>query len=306
MVNRQDLLDVALGRVPASLVIRGGTLVDVCTRRLIPDIDVAIYGERIALVGDSSHSIGEKTRIIDAEGLYLAPGFVDSHYHIESSRLSPRRHAQLTLPRGTTTIIEDSHEICNVLGLKGISYFLEETEGLPQKVYISLSSATPPTPYEQTGGYIGGREAEDALRLKRVLGIGEVMDYAQLFNRGKRLWEIIRAGLRAGKVIEGHGVPSPPEADAWLCSGVSSTHFSGDVYQALNLLQRGAFLELKVSACKEAISGLIEAGIDWQMVGICVDDRPADLLMEIGHMDHEVRKAIEAGLDPLSPTSLQL
>ncbi len=299
MINRQDLVDVALGRISASVVIMGGTLVDVCTRSLVPEVDIAVYGERIALVGDASHTIGKDTQIIDAEGLYLVPGFVDSHYHIESSRLSPRRHAQITLPRGTTTIIEDSHEICNALGLNGIYYLLEETEGLFQKVYISLSSATPPTPYEETGGYIGGKEAEEALKLDRVVGIGEVMDYARLFNRGKRLWEVIETGLKAGKIIEGHGVPSPPETDAWLSSGISSTHFSGNVHQALELLQRGTFLELKPSTCKEAISGLIEASIDWQMVGICVDDRPAELLLKVGHMDHEVREAIKAGLDPL-------
>jgi len=238
-------------------------------------------------------------RVVNAEGLYLVPGFIDSHYHIESSRLSPRNHAKITLPKGTTTIVEDSHEICNALGLNGVRYLLEETEDLHQKVYISLSSATPPTPFEDTGGYIGGKEAEEALMMERVIGIGEVMDYARLFNRGKRLWEVILAGLKAGKIIEGHGVPSPPEADTWLSSGISSTHFYGNVHQALDLLQRGAFLELKPSICKEAISGLIEAGIDWQMVGMCVDDRPAELLLKVGHMDREVRQAIRAGLDPL-------
>ena len=296
---RQDLVDVALGRVPASVVIQGGTLLDVCTRRLIPEVDVAVYGERIALIGDASHVIGPDTEVVNAEGLYLVPGFIDSHYHIESSRLSPRNHAKITLPKGTTTIIEDSHEICNALGMDGIRYLLEETEDLYQKVYISLSSATPPTPFEDTGGYIGGKEAEEALMMERVIGIGEVMDYGRLFNRGKRLWEVILAGLKAGKIIEGHGVSSPPEADAWLSSGISSTHFHGNVHQALDLLQRGAFLELKPSICKEAISGLIEAGIDWQMVGMCVDDRPAELLLKIGHMDHEVRETIRAGLDPL-------
>jgi len=299
MVDRQDLVDVALGRIPASTVILGGTILDVCTRRLIPEVDVAVFGDRIALVGDASDVIGRDTMIIDAKGLYLVPGFIDSHYHIESSRLSPRRHAQITLPRGTTAIIEDSHEICNALGLKGINYFLEETQDLPQKVYISLSSATPPTPFEETAGYIGRKEAERMLRRSRIIGVGEVMDYARLFNRGERTWQVIMAGLGAGKIVEGHGAPSSPELDAMLCSGVSSTHFSGNIHQALDLLQRGTFLELKASTCKGAISGLIEADIDWQMVGLCVDDRPAELLLKIGHMDHEVREAIRAGLDPL-------
>lgn len=135
----------------------GGTLLDVATRRLIPDVDVAIYGERIALVGEADHIICPKTEIIEAEGLYITPGFIDAHYHIESSRLTPRRHAQLTLPHGTTAIFEDPHEICNVLGLEGITYMLGEAEGLPQKIYLSIPSAIPPTPYEETGDISVGK-----------------------------------------------------------------------------------------------------------------------------------------------------
>ena len=298
-IQRQALVDVALGRIPADVVIKGGTLVDVCARRLVSDCDVAVHGKRIALTGDASHTIGHETRVIDAKGMYLVPGFVDAHYHIESSRLSPRRHAQLTLPMGTTALFEGSHEICNALGLEGIAYMLEEGRDLPQKIYVVLPSATPPTPYETSGGFIGGDEAAKALTWDRVVGIGEVMDYARLFNRGERLWQVIQAGLEAGKVVEGHGAPSSPRADAWLDAGISSTHFAGAGDIALGLLQRGVFLELKVRGSRDAIKKLLEMEIDWQMVGMCVDDRSVHLLSELGHMNHEVRLAIETGLHPL-------
>ena len=297
-------MEVALGQVPPDTIIENGVLVDVATRRLVDGVNISISGGRVASISKEKPKAGPETKIIDAGGAYLAPGLVDAHYHIESSRLSPRRHAQITLPHGTTTIFEGSHEICNPLGLDGVRYLLEEAEGLPQKIFIGLSSATPPTPYETAGAYIGGKEAEEALRLEGVAGIDEVMDYTALFNGEERLHGVIEAGLASGKVVEGHGVPSPPQADAFLATGVSSTHFSGDGAKALALLERGCFLELKSRNSRQAIRELIAADIDWQMVGMCVDDRPAERISQLGHLDYELRICIEEGLDPV--TAIQL
>ena len=297
-------MEVALGQVPPDTIIENGVLVDVATRRLVDGIYVSISGGRIAALSKERPKPGSETKVIDAAGAYLAPGLVDAHYHIESSRLSPRRHAQITLPHGTTTLFEGSHEICNPLGLNGAKYLLEEAKGLPQKIFVGLSSATPPTPYETAGAYIGGKEATEGLKLEGVAGIDEVMDYTALFNGEDRLHSVIEAGLTSGKVVEGHGVPSPPQADAFLATGVSSTHFSGDGAKALTLLERGCFLELKSRDSRQAIRELVAAGIDWQMVGMCVDDRPAEKISQLGHLDYELRIAIEEGLDPV--TAIQL
>jgi len=297
-------MEVALGRVPPDAVVENGTLVDVATRRFVEGVHIAVSGSRIASISTERPATGPNTRIIDASGAYLAPGLVDAHYHIESSRLSPRRHAQITLPHGTTTLFEGSHEICNPLGLDGVRYILEEAEGLPQKIFVGVSSATPPTPYETAGAYIGGTEAAEALRLPGVAGVDEVMDYTALFAGEERLHSVIEAGLASGKVVEGHGVPSPPQADAFLATGVSSTHFSGDGVKALALLERGCFLELKPRDSRQAIRDLVAAGIDWQMVGMCVDDRPAETISRLGHLDYELRICIEEGLDPV--TAIQL
>ncbi len=299
MDKRRRLLEVALGQVPPDTIIEKGVLVDVATRRLVEGIYVSISGGRIASLSKEKPKAGPQTKMINAAGVYLAPGLVDAHYHIESSRLSPCRHAQITLPHGTTTLFEGSHEICNPLGLNGVKYLLEEAEGLPQKIFVGLSSATPPTPYETAGAYIGGKEAKEGLKLEGVAGIDEVMDYNSLFNGEERLHSVIAAGLASGKVVEGHGVPSPPQADAFLATGVSSTHFSGDGAKALTLLERGCFLELKSRDSRQAIRELVAAGIDWQMVGMCVDDRPAEKISQLGHLDYELRICIEEGLDPV-------
>ena len=297
-------MEVALGRVPPDTIIENGVLVDVATRRLVDGIFISISGGRVASLSMEEPKAGSKTKIIDASGAYLTPGLVDAHYHIESSRLSPRRHAQITLPHGTTTLFEGSHEICNPLGLDGVRYILEEAEGLPQKIFVGLSSATPPTPYETARAYIGGKEAVEAMRWEGVAGVDEVMDYTALFNKEERLHSVIEAGLASGKVVEGHGVPSPPQADAFLATGVSSTHFSGDGAKAIALLERGCFLELKPRDCRQAIRELVAAGIDWQMVGMCVDDRPAERISQLGHLDYELRICISEGLDPI--TAIQL
>ncbi len=304
MKDRHLLVDVALGRLSADKVVVNGEFLDVATGRIRKGVNIAIKGARVAKIGDVDDTIGPDTEVIDAQGTIITPGFVDSHYHIESSRLSPRRHAQLTLPYGTTSLFEGSHELANCLGLDGIKYFIDEAKDLPQRVYIALSSATPPTPFERTGGYIGGDEALEALQWENVAGIGEIMDYTNLFGHEERLWAVMEAGLAAGKLLEGHATPEPPEADALMATGISSTHFTGNREQALALLERGCFLEIKARDSRDAIRGLVEAGIDWQMVGICVDDRPAELTRKIGLLDYEMKIAIEEGLDPV--TAFQL
>jgi len=304
MKDRHLLVDVALGKLSADKVVVDGDFLDVATGRIRKGVNIAIKGTRIAKIGNIDDTIGPETEVIDAENMIVTPGFVDSHYHIESSRLSPRRHAQLTLPYGTTSLFEGSHEMANCLGLDGVKYFLDEAKDLPQRIYVALSSATPPTPFERTGGYIGGVEAREALKWENVTGIGEIMDFTNLFGHEERLWAVMEAGLEAGKLLEGHATPEPPEADAFMATGISSTHFTGNREQALALLERGCFLEIKARDSRDAIRGLVEAGIDWQMVGICVDDRPAELTRKIGLLDYEMKIAMEEGLDPVTTYQL--
>lgn len=162
----RTLSDVAMGRKPAETVIRNARLVNVCTHEILDNIDVAISCGRIALVGDAAHCIGESTKVIDAEGQLIAPGFLDGHIHIESSMMTPIEYAKAVIPHGTVGIYYDPHEVCNVLGLKGVDLMAEEAEKTPLKAMLTTPSCVPAVPgFEDSGaeitrrGYCLGNEA---------------------------------------------------------------------------------------------------------------------------------------------------
>lgn len=293
---RQKLIDVALGRQAADLVIRGGRLVNVNTAEIEDGLDVAVSGERIALVGDASGCIGPSTTIVNADGAYLVPGFVDAHYHIESSRLSPWRHAELTLPRGVTVLFEDPHEACAAGGLDAIRYMLENSKGSPQKVYVQVTSATPPSNVETTGGYVGGEEARQAYGWARVTGLGEMMDPPRIYGRDTRIWSLLEAVIEHSQPIEGHSGFLGNKLSAYASSGVTSTHSPRNPEQALEMLRRGFCIQLKVEREIPTLKKLLESNIDWTQVGLAVDDRPAEQLLEVGGLDNEVRAAIKVGV----------
>ncbi len=297
--HRQRLLDVALGRAHADIVLRGGTLLNVYTGELIPDTDIAILGDRIAAVGDATRTIGPETAVVDARGYYLVPGLVDSHYHIESSRLSPVRHAEATLPHGVTTLVEDSHEICNVIGADGVRYFLEEAELIPQHIYVTVSSATPPSPFETTAADLGPEKVAELMGQEGVVGLAEVMDFARLFGNDDRLHGMVEATRRARGSVEGHGDVPMPDLEGWVAAGLESTHGSNSGQATLDKIRRGVFVQLRASALEKSVPMLKETGVDQRLVGMAVDDRHAADLERLGHLDYDLRKGIEYGLDPV-------
>lgn len=294
----QHLVDVALGRTPAELVIRGGTLVNTFTAELLPGWDVAISRGRIAAIGDVSRCIGPDTEVVDATGCYVAPGFFDPHYHIESSRLTPARHAEVTVPYGLTTLLEDPHEASAVLGAKATDFFRRTGAGLPQRILCSVSSATPPSTFETTGGYIGAPEMEAALSDPMITGLGELMDPPRLFNRDERVWGLIETARRAGRRLEGHGGMLPPEADAFAAVGIGSSHSPRSKAEALEMMRRGLYMQLQVDRAAEIFPALLEAGVDLSNVGLAVDDRTADRLLAVGPINYEVKRVIELGVPP--------
>lgn len=297
---RKKLIAVALGESPADLVIKGGRLINVYTGEIEDGVDIAVSGERIALVGDADECIGADTQVVDVKGAYLAPGFIDSHYHIESSRLAPWRHAEITLPRGVTVLLEDPHEACASGGLDAIRYMLENTRGLPQKVYVQISSATPPSNVETTGGYIGAKEALEALSWPRVMGLGEMMDPQRIYDGDPRLWGLLDTAFQTNQPIEGHSGFSGRNLAAYAAAGVSSTHSPRTPEQALEMLRRGFFVQLKIERELDTIKTLLNSKIDWSRVGLAVDDRPAERILEIGALDNEVRSAIRLGVPPIT------
>ena len=151
----KELVSTAMGQTPAEMVIKNAKLVNVCTAEIQDDIDVAISEGRIALVGDASHCIGESTTVIDANGQYIAPGFIDSHIHVESSMLRCGEYAKAVIPHGTTTIFMDPHEICNVCGPDAVHFMIDDGLATPLKIFCNVPSCVPAVDgFEDTGSRI--------------------------------------------------------------------------------------------------------------------------------------------------------
>jgi adenine deaminase len=300
---RLQLMRVALGREPADLAIIKGTLLDTITGELLPDWGIAIAGTRIAAIGDVRRQVGPKTQVIDAAGMTLVPGFVDAHYHCESSRLTAARHAEVTLPQGLTAYFEGTHEIANAArGLPGIEYFVAASRRLPQKIYPCVSSATPPSPVETTSGFIGYHETARAFDMwsSEVRGIDEVMDLPRVVDGSARLHGVIQATLDDRRIVAGHGSPPLDVLDGWIAAGIASSH-SPRIAEALTMLRKGVHLQLKTERTEDIIAALLALPLrDWRNVGLAVDDRTAADLLDRGSLNHEVRRAIELGVPPIT------
>jgi len=307
---REGLVDVALGKAPADLVVRGGRLVDVNTGELLSGVDVAIKGERIALVGDAARCIGRGTRVIDVKGRFLVPGLLDAHVHIESSMLTVTQFVRAVLPRGTTGVFADPHEIANVLGMRGVMLMLEESEGLPLKVFVTLPSCVPSSPgLETSGAEIGPGDIAEGLGWERVVGLGEVMNFQGVLAGDRKMHREMGAALRVRKVIEGHAPGLlGGELSAYAAAGVRSDHESISPEEAVQKLRLGMALELREGSAAKSLAALVKPILKLKLGTrhclLATDDRhPADLLKE-GHMDHVVRRAIDEGADPVAAVQM--
>ncbi|MEE4661362.1 MAG: adenine deaminase C-terminal domain-containing protein [Halieaceae bacterium] len=303
--TRQALIQVALAREPADLIISNVTLLNVFTGEWQKGQDIVVLGERIAWVGATGTYSGKAKKTIDASGEWAVPGFGESHKHIESSYLTPEYEAALVIPRGNTWTVEGSHEMSNVIGEHNVDFWLmAEDAGSPLKIFPAVGSATPPTVYERGGGYYGYDEMHDFLAQDlRVVALGEVMDWPAVSNPGapgsQRIWEMIQATWDQRGVVEGHGsgLRSIAEINAFAAAGLSSDHEVRLADEGLEKVRRGVFLEVRTSATRPLFEKLLELGIeDWSNISVTTDDRDVAATVQLGSMDYNIRLAIEAGV----------
>ncbi len=300
-----ELVDAALGRIPSDLVIKGARLVNVNTTEIEEHVDIAVKNGRIALVGDASHCVGKETKVITAGGEYFVPGLLDAHIHPESSMVTLTQFARAVLPRGTTGVFVDPHEIANVLGLRGIKLLIEESKRLPLKVFVEISSCVPSAPgLETTGVELGLKDIASALKLRNVVGLAEVMNFPGVLAGNEKVHRKIAVARNAGKVVEGHapGLVGR-ELAAYISAGIESDHESFTEKEAVEKLRRGMKLEVREGSAAKNLTTLIKPilklKLDTRHCLLATDDRhPYDLLRE-GHMDHVVRRAIDEGVDPI-------
>ncbi|NLI43497.1 MAG: adenine deaminase, partial [Synergistaceae bacterium] len=194
----RDLTLAAQGKHKADTVIKGGLVVNVFTREIMP-ADIAIYKGRIVLVGKADHTIGPGTQVIDATGFYLTPGLLDGHMHVESSMVTVTQFSRAVLPFGTTAIFMDPHEIANVLGVKGVRLMIDEGKGLPLKVFSTMPSCVPSAPgFEDAGAEITPKDIANAMKWEEIIGLGEMMNFPGVLSGDEKVHEMLKLTMEAG------------------------------------------------------------------------------------------------------------
>lgn len=294
-----ELIRLARGLQPADLLLKNGRVVNVLSAE-IHEANVAIAGSQIIGFGDY-----EAHEVIDLQGAYLAPGFIDGHVHIESSMMTVPEFARTVVPRGTTTVVIDPHEIANVLGLDGIRYMLETSKYNPLSVYVMVPSCVPSTTLETAGSALLWYDLAVFLNDPWVLGLGEMMNYPGVLNGDQTVLDKLRAAH--GRRIDGHAPGlSGRDLSAYVAVGIRSDHECTTVDEAREKLRQGMYVMIREGSTARnmtALLPLVTAENSRRCMFVTDDRHPADLIDE-GHMDFLVKKAISLGLPPI--TAIQM
>jgi adenine deaminase len=283
---------VARGDEPADLVVAGGKVLSVFTREWL-DADVAIVDGHIVGVG-----LGYQGRErIDARGAWVAPGLIDAHLHIESSKLMVDEFARAVLPHGTTAVVADPHELANVLGVDGVRWLLDATEALPLEVFVMASSCIPASPFESPRETVTVEHLAELLKHDRVLGVAEMMNFPGVI--GGDLRELAKAAL--SDHVDGHAPGVRGKAlNAYLAAGIRSDHEATTHSEALEKLRLGMGVMLREASIARNLVDLLplikEHGPEHCC--FCTDDREPNFIVEEGHINQMVRVAVANGIRP--------
>lgn len=295
--RKQRLVRVALGQEKADLVLKNADYINVFTGEICHG-DIAVANGLVVGMDEHYEGLNE----VDVSGKIVAPGFIDAHIHLESSLVSPASFARAVVPHGTTTVVTDPHEIANVCGTGGIDYMTTATEGLPLDVHFMLPSCVPATPLEENGYPLSWRDINAYFDHPRVLGLAEMMNYPGILMGDKQTIEKIVVSQAHHKKIDGHAPGLSGKAlNAYMSAGVYSDHECDTLENALEKLRKGQFVMIREGTAAQNLEALMPL-LTPQYAHRCMfatdDKHPGDLL-EKGHIDYIVRKAIRLGADPI-------
>jgi adenine deaminase len=291
----ESLIDSCLGLEPLDLLI-SGRIVDVYGGNIF-DGYVGVKNGLIAYVGTKPKKFRE---ILELPLKYVLPAYIDGHIHIESSLMTPSSFARAVIPHGTCCVIADPHEIANVLGLNGIKFMIEDAEKTPLKIYFMIPSSVPSTNLETSGATIGLEEIEVLKGFRRILGLGEVMNYRGVISKDKLILDKMRACR--GMIIDGHAPGlRGEELCAYISAGISSDHEVTSLEEAKEKLSLGMWIMIREGSTAKAISSLIKIVSKGcpERVMLVTDDRHAGDIISEGHIDNCLRRAVEEGIDPI-------
>jgi len=296
LLKKQRIISAAAGREQADLVLKNATYVNVFSNELCT-ADIAVAEGLIVGMGQYS-GVTE----VDCTGKIVLPGFLDAHIHLESSLVTPTEFVKAVLPHGTTTVITDPHEIANVMGTDGIEYMLQATEGLPVDVRFMLPSCVPATPLDESGAVLDYRAIDSFYDYPRVQGLAEMMNFVGVINGDDTAVAKIVAAQAHKKKIDGHAPDlSGNDLNAYIAAGVYSDHECHTLEDAIAKLQRGQFIMIREGTAARNLEALLPllCGQYADRCMFCTDDKHPSDLLEKGHIDYIVKKAISLGVDPI-------
>ncbi|RJP52742.1 MAG: adenine deaminase [Anaerolineaceae bacterium] len=308
----RSLIDVAMGRAHADLVIRHGQWVCVQSGEIIDGTDVAIVNGRVAFVGwDASHTVGKNTIVIDARGKYLVPGLLDGHMHVESGMVTVTEFVRAVAPRGTTGMFIDPHEIANVFGLRGVKLMVDEAQKQPIHVWVQVPSCVPSAPgFETPGASITPDDVAEALTWPGVIGLGEMMNFPGVAVGDAKMLAEMASTHAANKTIGGHyaspdlGLPF----HGYVAGGAEDDHEGTRAEDAIARVRQGMKAMLRYGSAWHDVATQVKAitknKLDPRRFLLCTDDSHAQTISHEGHMDRVLRHAIAEGLNPM--TAIQM
>lgn len=293
----KKLVDTAAGRIPADTVIKNCKVVNVFSGK-IKEGNIALCEGVIAGIGDY-----EGKNVIDAGGKYAAPGFIDSHIHIESSYVSPEELGRLLVPHGGTTIVADPHEIVNVCGIEGLNYMMEAAKGTKLDIKYVLPSCVPATPFEHSGAIINAPEMEEPIKRDNIIGLGEFMNFPGVIAADDGVLDKLMVAKDEDKIIDGHGPGLfGKDLNAYTCVGILADHECSTLEEMEDRLERGLYVMLRQgSAChnlRELCKGIITENS--RRCILCSDDRQPKTILKDGHLDNHLKICVEEGIDPVT------
>src|SRR5271157_121563 len=307
-----SLVDVAMGRKPADLVVHNGQWLCVQSGEIIPHTEVAIVDGHIAFVGpDAKHTIGEGTQVVEARGRYLVPGLLDAHMHVESGMVTVTEFVRAVVPHGTTGMFIDPHEMANIFGLKGVKLMVDEAAKQPIHVWVQMPSCVPSSPgFETPGASIGPDEVAEAMTWPGIIGLGEMMNFVGVFHGDDKMISEMAATRAAHKTIGGH-YPSPDLGlpfHGYVAGGAEDDHEGTRLEDAAARVRQGMKAMLRYGSAwhdiESQMGAITHLSLDSRRFILCTDDSHAQTLSEDGHMDRVLRHAISHGLEPMTAVQM--
>ena len=292
------LSQIALHERKAELVLRNAMIADVFTDE-IRRADIAVADGYIAAVGGSY----EGTEEIDLNGKYVLPGFMDAHLHLESTMVTPNELITAAALCGTTTFIVDPHEAANVTGTEGIDYILDQTEHSPANVFVMMPSCVPATEYDDNGCLLTAEKMAPYLSSPRILGLGEVMNAPGVIHGDRQLHKKLE--LFSGRILDGHAPYLPDdELTAYALAGIRTDHEASDFDYALEEIRRGIHVHIREGSAahnlETLINGILAHDLPCENFSFCTDDKHIEDILRQGHINYNVRRAVELGLSPMA------